>query len=144
MTRRFRADPNRSASKSFRVCAAYGVLMLWSTPAWTQPADPQPAEADAAPNDLSPLQEVRQLAKANNARDAGLIVGGTLANYANNPWQIALVDSHNSDTFEAQYCGGSYLGGLWVLTAAHCVANDATADLPSFMAAPRSILRARE
>lgn len=30
-------------------------------------------------------------------------------------WQIALQENNNID------CGGAYIGGCWVLTAAHCV-----------------------
>ncbi|XP_044536144.1 complement factor I [Gracilinanus agilis] len=47
------------------------------------------------------------------------IVGGTIANEGQFPWQVAIKDG------EKIHCGGVYIGGCWVLTAAHCVRKNA-------------------
>ncbi|XP_068569176.1 complement factor I [Cebidichthys violaceus] len=43
------------------------------------------------------------------------VVGGVPANPTQIQWQIALVENKKID------CGGAYIGGCWVITAAHCV-----------------------
>lgn len=43
------------------------------------------------------------------------VVGGTKAHLGEFPWQVAIRDD------ETISCGGIYIGGCWVLTAAHCV-----------------------
>ncbi|XP_075941128.1 complement factor I [Anarhichas minor] len=43
------------------------------------------------------------------------VVGGVPANPTQIQWQIALVENRKID------CGGAYIGGCWVITAAHCV-----------------------
>jgi secreted trypsin-like serine protease len=51
----------------------------------------------------------------------GRILGGKEATPLENPWQVALLVSWLPSNVEAQFCGGSYRGGRWVITAAHCV-----------------------
>ncbi|XP_077332853.1 complement factor I isoform X3 [Lithobates pipiens] len=46
------------------------------------------------------------------------IVGGTKAKENQFPWQVAIKDGTKVN------CGGIYIGGCWVLTAAHCVRAD--------------------
>jgi hypothetical protein len=48
------------------------------------------------------------------------IVGGTPANIADFPWQVALVFASAPEPTRDQFCGGSLIGQYWVLTAAHC------------------------
>uniref|UniRef100_A0A803VCC5 Complement factor I n=1 Tax=Ficedula albicollis TaxID=59894 RepID=A0A803VCC5_FICAL len=47
------------------------------------------------------------------------IIGGEIAGKGEFPWQVAIKD--NSKEGSTVYCGGVYIGGCWVLTAAHCV-----------------------
>ncbi|KAJ7396919.1 complement factor I [Pitangus sulphuratus] len=47
------------------------------------------------------------------------IVGGEIARKGEFPWQVAIKDTSKEST--TVYCGGVYIGGCWVLTAAHCV-----------------------
>ena len=51
------------------------------------------------------------------------IVGGTNANAADAPWQVALTSRAGSDIYQAQFCGGTLINSDWVLTAAHCTAR---------------------
>ncbi|XP_031966179.1 complement factor I isoform X1 [Corvus moneduloides] len=47
------------------------------------------------------------------------IIGGEIAGKGEFPWQVAIKDTSNEGS--TVYCGGVYIGGCWVLTAAHCV-----------------------
>ncbi|XP_053113088.1 complement factor I-like [Hemicordylus capensis] len=44
------------------------------------------------------------------------IIGGHLAEKDEFPWQVAIINEQKRLT-----CGGVYIGGCWILTAAHCV-----------------------
>ena len=48
------------------------------------------------------------------------IVGGTTANPADNPFQVALLQANIANNQGAQFCGGSLLRDRFVVTAAHC------------------------
>lgn len=52
------------------------------------------------------------------------IIGGTLADDGEYPWQVALVDATQTNPYNGQFCGGSIIAPGWVLTAAHCVVED--------------------
>ena len=52
------------------------------------------------------------------------IVGGTLADPGEYPWQVALVGGTSTDLYNGQFCGGSLIDSQWVLTAAHCITED--------------------
>lgn len=58
--------------------------------------------------------------------DPDRIVGGTIADDGEYPYQVAILGDP-SDPFTSQYCGGSIIHPLWVLTAGHC----AIGSLPS-------------
>uniref|UniRef100_A0A8B9M1E6 CFAI factor n=1 Tax=Accipiter nisus TaxID=211598 RepID=A0A8B9M1E6_9AVES len=47
------------------------------------------------------------------------IVGGEIARKGEFPWQVAIKETGSEGA--TVYCGGVYIGGCWVLTAAHCV-----------------------
>ena len=51
------------------------------------------------------------------------IVGGTVANAGDAPWQVALTSRAGTDVYSAQFCGGTLINSDWVLTAAHCTAG---------------------
>lgn len=48
------------------------------------------------------------------------IVGGTPALATDNQFQVALLQRNNGNNQGAQFCGGSLVGGGFVVTAAHC------------------------
>merc|ERR1712142_378423 len=54
------------------------------------------------------------------------IVGGTVTEVNEYPWQVGLVGSGGSRPF----CGGSVIGDRWVLTAAHCTGSSSIQVLP--------------
>jgi len=57
------------------------------------------------------------------------IVGGSTVTISEAPWQVAVLDPTTSGGYLAQYCGGTIISAQWVLTAAHCVRDDADRPL---------------
>jgi secreted trypsin-like serine protease len=49
------------------------------------------------------------------------IIGGSVAAPGQFPWMVALVDPRARNAADGQFCGGTVIAPLVVLTAAHCV-----------------------
>ena len=58
------------------------------------------------------------------ARPRPEIVGGSTAAAGRWPWQVALLQANISSNFNAQFCGGTLVGELFVVTAAHCITEN--------------------
>ncbi|EKG62343.1 trypsin family protein, partial [Vibrio cholerae HC-56A1] len=56
------------------------------------------------------------------------IINGSNANSAEWPSIVALV-KRGTDAYQGQFCGGSFLGGRYVLTAAHCFDSRSAASV---------------
>lgn len=67
---------------------------------------------------------VGSLAEEELGETSAKIVGGTDANIANFPYQVALMD-----TSFFQFCGGTILNESWVITANHCVEGETASRL---------------
>ncbi|WP_086048003.1 trypsin-like serine protease [Hugenholtzia roseola] len=61
--------------------------------------------------------------------DPSRIVGGRDAQAAEVPWQVALVGNGASNNYQAQFCGGTIIDPIWVLTAAHCLEGTNPQDI---------------
>ena len=55
--------------------------------------------------------------------------GKTPAKPGSHPWQVALVDSRESNAYNGQFCGGSLIAPQWVLTAAHCLEGTSASEV---------------
>lgn len=57
------------------------------------------------------------------------IVGGEITNIETYPWQVALVFHALPEPYRSLRCGGTIIDRHWVLTAAHCVDDNAAQDI---------------
>jgi len=53
------------------------------------------------------------------------IIGGEDADIKDYPWQVALFGVDENGYITHQMCGGSIIDPYWILTAAHCVQDNA-------------------
>lgn len=83
---------------------------------------PHKKPSRATPTPLPPEEELQPQ-----------IIGGTVADEGEYPWQVALIDATESNPFYGQFCGGSLIAPGWVLTAAHCVQEDGNITNPLFL-----------
>jgi len=58
------------------------------------------------------------------AKPSPEIVGGSTAAAGRWPWQVGLVQASILDNFNAQFCGGTLVDDLFVVTAAHCITEN--------------------
>ena len=58
------------------------------------------------------------------------IVGGATAPSGKWPWQVALLQAGIASNFQAQFCGGTLVDELFVVTAAHCITESNGAVSP--------------
>ena len=56
------------------------------------------------------------------------IIGGEPSEKGQWPFMTALIRSQAGNSYQGQFCGASYLGDGWVLTAAHCVDDKKSDD----------------
>ena len=69
------------------------------------------------------------LSQPSSAEEMSLrIINGVKSDSGSWPFMVALV-SKNRDVYNGQFCGASFLGGRYILTAAHCVATKEAQDL---------------
>ena len=85
------------------------------------------APVDAAAHEITGYQvRYRAVVDAHPAASAGpdvaRVFGGDAIALGQAPWQVAVLSTGVSG-INAQFCGGSVIHPLWVLTAAHCVSN---------------------
>ncbi|PKL84520.1 MAG: hypothetical protein CVV22_12515 [Ignavibacteriae bacterium HGW-Ignavibacteriae-1] len=67
-------------------------------------------------------------AMADDIKDDGpefQIIGGVNADIEDYPWQVAIFSVRADGKLEQQMCGGSIIDPYWILTAGHCVQDDA-------------------
>jgi secreted trypsin-like serine protease len=98
-------------------------------------ASERPVSVDATSPDYGPLQYRVSSASGstfsathlpmivNLNPDEGIpdrIIGGERAQPADFPWQVALLNS----TYGTLVCGGTHVGGGWIVTAAHCFLDE--------------------
>ena len=59
------------------------------------------------------------------------IVGGNQVSISTAPWQVALILTNAPNNYQGQFCGGSLISSLWIVTAAHCVVSQSGTLAPS-------------
>ncbi|MEM6667152.1 MAG: serine protease, partial [Pseudomonadota bacterium] len=107
---------------------ALGAVLAVAVPATTLAQGYLPSDVNALPAERGAQQATRESqAQRNTARLRNIvppIVGGSDASLGEFPHQVSLMDAsafNDGTAVERHFCGGSIIGDVWVLTAAHCV-----------------------
>lgn len=59
-----------------------------------------------------------------SGQSASKIVGGSGVAITTAPWQVAIISRQASSNRGGQFCGGTLISAEWIVTAAHCVADE--------------------
>lgn len=89
------------------------LVISYLTPVIASANEQQFVETDVSKNGTIAVDQ-------ENHPNSTKIWGGTESKVGDWPWMTALLDSNESDNFQAQFCAGVLIGKSWVLTAAHC------------------------
>lgn len=96
-----------------------------AAPALSQESAPPEADAVAGPTFPISFLPADKQAAADMPADPTRILNGDVAIEGAWPWQVGLIGVGAPSVFDGQFCGGSLIAGRWVLTAAHCVYDEA-------------------
>ncbi|KAK7863849.1 hypothetical protein R5R35_003333 [Gryllus longicercus] len=97
----------------------------WQPPQWppTHPTTPSTTTTTQAPDEPSNVLADASCGARNGAMEQERIVGGQNADIGEWPWMAALFNGGR------QFCGGSLIDNIHILTAAHCVAHMSSWDV---------------
>ncbi len=107
-----------SRTSSIIAATFVGVLALAVGPAVAQ-------DEEAAPAFPIGFMPDAKAAAADIEEDTTRILNGDIAVEGAWPWQVGLISRGAPSIFDGQFCGGTLISRTWVLTAAHCVYDEA-------------------